>query len=170
MSEEQSWAAHTEVGLPPAREVMLPGGEMVDIFHDAAAVADYLDNLVEERRVMLEEIKRVEAVLLEAMDAALVYEIPFPSGALEKDKPDHGRLSWDTGALARLYDHEPADADMAEAYRLRLNAALRPTVEYHPLKRELDKLAAERPDLAGVVADAAQRTPTPRHVHVRRRG
>lgn len=159
-----------ELTVAVSRELQLGGGETIDIIRDGDALAAYLDD-IDDKLVMLKaERERVETAVMQVMDAATMSEIPVKGGEIEKDPPGHTYSpQWDDQILARLFDYAPDDPELAATYKRRLVDILRPEYVYRPLTRELWKLAKERPELEGIIADAEIRKPKPRHVRVTRR-
>lgn len=161
----------TNVEPYKGRDIVLMTGEVLDVFEDASPIAAYLENLTNRIKDLAEERGRVEAAVLRVMDEALQHVVQFQSGALEKDPPGKSRLDgWDDQVLATLFDDEylPPEGPARERYQRTLNEVLRPTVVYQVDAVKLKKLAKERPDIAGVIADAERRLPSKRRVHVRR--
>lgn len=150
------------------RELVTREGECIDVLDEPAKVAAYLDELDQLKRQVFAEIRRVEELVLPLMDAGTMNELAFAGGRIVKDPVDHGSREWDDQVLMKLYDKAPADPELAEAYKNRLAEALRPTFAYKPLVVKLRQLAKERPDLAGIIADAERSKPKPRHVRVER--
>lgn len=159
-----------EIALREGRDLQLPTGEVVDVLADPDRVADYLDQLERQKREADAEIRRVEALLLPLMDEGTMAELQIAGGRIRKDPVGHAGREWNDQILAQLFEHAPADPDLAVAYKNRLIEALRPEYVYRPLVVKLRKLAEERPELAGIIADAEIAKPKPRHVHVERKG
>lgn len=158
----------SEVSAPVSRDVVLGGGEVVDILSDAGRVAEYLERMETTAKAAYREKARVEEAVLDLLDAGTISRLRIDGGELVKDPVDYSDRVWDDQVLARLWDdeHIPADPDLAEAYKQRLIEALRPEYVYRPLVAKLSALAKERPDLAGIIADAEMSKPKRRHVKV----
>lgn len=159
-----------EVDRPVSRDVALGGGELVDIISQSDRVAEYLEQMKLTADAAYRELNRVEEAVLELMDAGTIRSLSFAGGEITKDPVDHSTVVWDDQILAKLWDdeHVPRDPELAEAYKQRLIEALRPEYVYKPLIVKLRQLAAERPDLAGIIADAQGSKPKRRHAKVRR--
>lgn len=154
------------------REVVLAltSGEVVDVLQQPDVVANYLTWIDDQLRTLQEAKAQAERAILNRMDDALIGAVDYPGGSIEKDPVDHSQTGWDSETLAVLYHHAPEDPELRDRYLERLAGALRPERVYKPLKRELSKLASERPDLAGIIADAEVRRAKPRHVRVNQKG
>jgi hypothetical protein len=151
------------------RELVTREGECVDVLDEPDKVAAYLEELDQLKRQVFAEIRRVEEIVLPLMDAGTMRSLPLKGGGeLEKDPVDHGSREWDDQVLMRLYDKAPDDPELSAAYKERLRLALRPEYRLSPLVVKLRQLAAERPDLAGIIADAERAKRKPRHLHVKR--
>ena len=97
------------------------------------------------------------------------YPVLLAGGMADRDDVQRALYAGATAAVLGTRFLMTEESRAHPAYKQRLIEALRPEYIYRPLIVKLRQLAAERPDLAGIIADAQGSKPKRRHAHVKRR-